>query len=164
VTSTGTMDKASTAAREHIASLADLVGAVRLPECTMRASAGTDVVIDVLVFRRRAEGQAPGDQTWIDLAEIAVDGPPADATPDGSRNGNDEASLLSEAHAELGQAPYGPRTVAINAYFAAHPEMVLGTHALRRGIYGPGPTYICRARPGDGPMETMLDAALARLP
>ena len=28
--------------------------------------------------------------------------------------------------------------VQINEYFAAHPEMVLGTHAQRRGIYGPG--------------------------
>jgi adenine-specific DNA methylase len=42
VTSTGTMDKASTTAREHIASMADLVGAVRLPEGSMRAAAGTD--------------------------------------------------------------------------------------------------------------------------
>jgi adenine-specific DNA methylase len=54
VTSTGTMDKASTTAREHIAGMADLVGAVRLPEGSMRASAGTEVVIDVLVFQRRA--------------------------------------------------------------------------------------------------------------
>ena len=59
VSSTGTMDKASTAAREHIASLADLVGAVRLPEGVMHATAGTEVVIDVLVFQRRAEGQMP---------------------------------------------------------------------------------------------------------
>ena len=57
VTSTGTMDKASTVAREHIASMADLVGAVRLPESSMRATAGTEVVIDVLVFQRRAGGQ-----------------------------------------------------------------------------------------------------------
>ena len=49
VTSTGTMDKVSTTAREHIASMADLVGAVRLPEGSMRAAAGTDVVIDLLV-------------------------------------------------------------------------------------------------------------------
>ena len=41
VTSTGTMDKASTAAREHIAGMADLLGAVRLPEGSMRATAGT---------------------------------------------------------------------------------------------------------------------------
>ena len=59
VTSTGTMDKASTTAREHIAGMADLVGAVRLPEGSMRATAGTEVVIDVLVFQRRADGQAP---------------------------------------------------------------------------------------------------------
>ena len=71
VTSTGTMDKASTAAREHIAGMADLVGAVRLPEGSMRATAGTEVVIDVLVFQRRAEGQAPGGAAWIDLVEIA---------------------------------------------------------------------------------------------
>ena len=57
VTSTGTMDKATTAAREHIASLADLIGAVRLPEGSMRATAGTEVVIDVLVFQRRVEGR-----------------------------------------------------------------------------------------------------------
>ena len=59
VTSTGTMDKTSTTAREHIAGMADLVGAVRLPEGSMRASAGTEVVIDVLVFQRREAGQPP---------------------------------------------------------------------------------------------------------
>ena len=79
VSSTGTMDKASTAAREHIASLADLVGAVRLPEGVMHATAGTEVVIDVLVFQRRAEGQAPSGPAWTNLVEIAVDGGEADA-------------------------------------------------------------------------------------
>jgi adenine-specific DNA methylase len=70
VTSTGTMDKANTAAREHIAGMADLVGAVRLPECSMRASAGTDVVIDVLVFQRRGEGEEPSRTRWTDLADV----------------------------------------------------------------------------------------------
>jgi hypothetical protein len=41
------------AAREHIAGIADLLSAVRLPEGSMRATAGTEVVIDVLVFQRR---------------------------------------------------------------------------------------------------------------
>ena len=40
--------------------MADLVGAVRLPEGSMRASAGTEVVIDVLVFQRRADGAGTG--------------------------------------------------------------------------------------------------------
>ena len=79
VSSTGTMDKASTVAREHIASLADLVGAVRLPEGIMHATAGTEVVVDVLVFQRRAEGQAPSGPAWTNLVEIAVDGGDAEA-------------------------------------------------------------------------------------
>ncbi len=72
VTSTGTMDKADSTARAHIAGIADLIGAVRLPECSMRATAGTDVVIDVLVFQRRAEDQAPNGIAWRDLAEMAI--------------------------------------------------------------------------------------------
>src|SRR5208283_76846 len=71
VTSTGTMDKVSPTAREHIAGLADLIGAVRLPEGSMRASAGTDVVVDVLVFQRRADGEPPAGEAWVDLAPVA---------------------------------------------------------------------------------------------
>ena len=71
VTSAGTMDKTSTAAREHIAAMADLVGAVRLPEGSMHASAGTEVVIDVLVFQRREAGQPSSGADWIDLAPVA---------------------------------------------------------------------------------------------
>ena len=67
------MDKAGTTAREHIAGMADLIGAVRLPEGSMRATAGTEVVIDVLVFQRRAEGQATGGADWHDLVEVAVE-------------------------------------------------------------------------------------------
>ena len=137
VTSTGTMDKASTTAREHIAGLADLVGAVRLPEASMRATAGTEVVIDVLALQRRAEGQAPSGPRWLDRAEVRV-GSSGDASETG--------------------------VVEVNEYFAAHPEMVLGDHAQRRGIHGPGLSYTCRARSEAGPLEAQLDAALCRLP
>ena len=70
VTSTGTMDKAGTTAREHIADMADLVGAVRLPKGSMQATAGTGVVIDLLVFQRRAVGKAPEGAAWIGLAPV----------------------------------------------------------------------------------------------
>ncbi len=55
-TSRFTLDAQSPAARREIASLADLVGAVRLPEGAFRAVAGTDVVIDLVVLRRREPG------------------------------------------------------------------------------------------------------------
>ncbi|HEY5299828.1 MAG TPA: ArdC-like ssDNA-binding domain-containing protein, partial [Acetobacteraceae bacterium] len=145
ITSTGTMDKVSTAAREHIAGMADLVGAVRLPEGSMRAAAGTDVVIDVLVFQRRADGQPPAGAAWIDLAPVER------AMTDADDEGDDTDSFASP-------------NIQVNRYFAEHPEMVLGDHALRRGIYGPAPVYTCRPRQDGTTLETLLTEALDRLP
>ena len=59
VTSRWTMDKIDGKAREHIAAMADLVGAVRLPEGAMHDRAGTDVVVDILFLQRRDAGAAP---------------------------------------------------------------------------------------------------------
>ena len=146
VTSTGTMDKVSPMAREHIAGLADLIGAVRLPEGSMRASAGTDVVIDVLVFQRRADGETPSGEAWIDLAAVA------------NAAADDDADSLGDP-----DSPAAP-VLQVNRYFAEHPEMVLGQHAFRRGIYGPGLTYTCRPREDGMALEILLTAALDRLP
>jgi len=49
----GTMDKRESAVRERITASADLLAAIRLPEGTFRATAGTDVVTDVLFFQKR---------------------------------------------------------------------------------------------------------------
>ena len=139
VTSTGTMDKAGTTAREHIAGMADLIGAVRLPEGSMRASAGTDVVVDLLVFQRRADGEAPAGPEWIDL--VSVENAAADDDTD------DEA--------EDGDNPVSA-TIQVNRYFAEHPEMVLGEHALKRGIHGSAQTYSCLPRSGGADLEGTL--------
>lgn len=74
VTSSGTMDKADARAREHIAGMADLVGAIRLPEGSFRADAGTDVVVDILFFRKRRADETVGDNTWLDLADVQAEG------------------------------------------------------------------------------------------
>lgn len=76
VTSSGTMDKADATAREHIAKTADLIAAIRLPEGSFRRDAGTDVVVDLLFFRKRKVGEAEGDLSWLDLEELRP------ATPD----------------------------------------------------------------------------------
>ena len=79
VTSRWTMDKIDGKAREHIASMADLVGAVRLPEGAMHDRAGTDVVVDILILQRRDAGAAPAGASWDGLSEAvpAEDGDPA---------------------------------------------------------------------------------------
>lgn len=70
VSSSGTMDKADVTAREHIAKSADLIAAIRLPEGSLRRDAGTDVVVDILFFRKRKLGEPEGDQTWLDVEEV----------------------------------------------------------------------------------------------
>ncbi|MGE0459650.1 MAG: N-6 DNA methylase [Bauldia sp.] len=70
VTSSGTLDKAGCSAREHIARTADLVAAIRLPEGSFRADAGTDVVVDILFFRKRRHEEAEGDLSWLDTDEV----------------------------------------------------------------------------------------------
>jgi adenine-specific DNA methylase len=70
VTSHGTMDKADTTAREYIARSANLIAAIRLPEGSFRRDAGTNVVVDILFFRKRKIGEPEGDQMWLDFDEI----------------------------------------------------------------------------------------------
>ena len=146
------MDKAGTAAREHIAGLADLIGAVRLPESSMHATAGTEVVVDVLVFQRRAEGQTPGGQPWMALREInlGVEPDEPEQNPEAlDPEGAEDTAFDPEAQPTPRRLRRG--VVLVNEYFAAHPEMVLGSHGQRRGIYGPGWSYTCRPNPDAGP-------------
>lgn len=74
VTSAGTMDKADRVAREDIAKSADLIAAIRLPEGSFRRDAGTDVVVDLLFFRKRKPGEPTSDLTWLELDEVSCDG------------------------------------------------------------------------------------------
>lgn len=64
VTSTGTMDKADPTARAHIAGSADLIAAIRIPEGSFRATAGTDVVVDILFFQKRGADEPPAGPAW----------------------------------------------------------------------------------------------------
>jgi SAM-dependent methyltransferase len=59
LTSRFTMDARNPAARREIASLADLLGAIRLPGGAHQRAAGTKVVTDLLVLRRREPGRQP---------------------------------------------------------------------------------------------------------
>ena len=72
VTSAGTLDRADCSARAHIARSADLVAAIRLPEGSFRADAGTDVVVDILFFRKRRSDEPEGDVTWLDTDEARL--------------------------------------------------------------------------------------------
>lgn len=55
ITSKGTMDKQNPSIRKYIADRAELVGAIRLPNTAFKQTANTEVVTDILFFRKREE-------------------------------------------------------------------------------------------------------------
>jgi N12 class adenine-specific DNA methylase len=73
LTSRYTMDARNPAARRDIAALADLVGAVRLPSGAHQRAAGTSVVTDLLILRRREPGREPDATSWEQARMIEVD-------------------------------------------------------------------------------------------
>lgn len=100
MTSTWTMDSQRTTARREFARYADLVGGVRLPAGAMRTSAGTEVMTDVLVFRRRKPDEQPDQDSinaWVEPGEMTV------------------TDAQGVAH-----------TVGVSQYFAQHPEQMIG--------------------------------------
>jgi N12 class adenine-specific DNA methylase len=77
LTSRYTLDGQNPAARRELAELGDLVGAVRLPTAAHRRTAGTDVVTDLVILRRREPGREPDPDTlrWLEAAAtVEVDG------------------------------------------------------------------------------------------
>ncbi|MDR1791280.1 MAG: DEAD/DEAH box helicase family protein [Propionibacteriaceae bacterium] len=107
LTSAYTMDAENASAREEMHELADLVGAIRLPNRAFARSAGTDVMIDMLLFRRRVPGE-PFEQNpaWL------------------------------QTNWETLQGPHGEEQLAVNKYFLENPNMVLGTMKAVSTQYG----------------------------
>jgi N12 class adenine-specific DNA methylase len=103
-----TLDAANPRARQEMAEAADLVGAVRLPTGAFSRVAGTEVVTDLIVLRKRGQDEAAqADQGWVHVAPVEVAGPDGENT-----------------------------TIEINAYFAEHPDRVLGQLRTGHGQFG----------------------------
>jgi N12 class adenine-specific DNA methylase len=108
VTSRFTLDKKDSSVRKHIAQRAELLGAIRLPMTAFKANAGTEVTADIIFLQKRA-GITDIEPDWVHLGHI--DGMGADGEP---------------------------AQIPVNAYFAEHPDMILGTMSKESGsrMYG----------------------------
>lgn len=60
------LDSTDTKARAYIAERADLLGAIRLPNNAFLKNAGTEVTTDIILLRKRAEGETGGDRAWVE--------------------------------------------------------------------------------------------------
>lgn len=68
ITSSYTMDKGNPAIRQYIAQRAELLGAIRLPNNSFKANAGTEVVADILFLQKR-DKQIEIEPDWLQLGE-----------------------------------------------------------------------------------------------
>lgn len=110
LTSRYTMDSAKAAARRDIAANADLIAAIRLPTKAFTRVAGTQVVTDLLILRRR-DPQTPTPEQVPDRV-------------------NTEPIELADP------ATGNSQTLPINTYFVANPHNVLGDMQLGHGLNG----------------------------
>ena len=105
VTSHYTMDApGAKRVREYLAERADLVGAIRLPQ---DAFPDTQVVADILYFRKRLPEEAPGNLDWVNAGSVSLP----------NRYG--------------GEVQY-----PVNQYFLDNPHAVLGKHSGSGSMYG----------------------------
>lgn len=83
VTSSFTMDKRTSSARRYIAQRAELLGAIRLPDNTFKAAAGTEVTSDILFLQKRDRmvdaapkwAQLDTDENGIQMNRYFIDHP-----------------------------------------------------------------------------------------
>jgi len=106
ITSRYTMDKMDSRVRRHIAEHAELLAAARLPEGAFRRNAGTEVVTDVLILRKRTAPPVAGDLddgiSWLRT----------DVFPN-----------------DMGYQ------VSVNRLYIERPELMLGIPGCARGMY-----------------------------
>ena len=116
----GTMDKKDAHAREYMARRCDLLGAVRLPNTTFRANAGTDIAMDIVFLQKREVPRMQGEPLpeWVETDLLRTN----TYTDKDGRERHDH--------------------VTMNRYFRTHPEMVLGDLDIVTGPFGPSSSAI----------------------
>ena len=134
----GTMDKKDAHAREYVARRCDLLGAVRLPNTTFRANAGTDIAMDIVFLQKREVPRMQGEPLpeWVETDLLHTN----TYTDKDGRERHDH--------------------VTMNRYFRTHPEMVLGDLDIVTGPFGP--QLVCNPREG-ADLEQQLREAMQHI-
>lgn len=129
------LDKLDPHVRKWIARRAELVSGVRLPNTAFKENANTDVVTDVLIFKRIDLENTLGEQempSWLSVSDLAVENP---------KTGEVE-------------------TVRVNNYFIEHPENVLGVNSVTSSQFRANEYTVLE----NGDLQAQLAEWVERLP
>jgi len=106
ITSRYTLDKKSPKVRQYLVTHAELLAAARLPRNAFRTNAGTEVITDVLILRKRLHPTRESQAEWTEVGGVTLDD-------------------------EEGEE----RELCVNNLYITHPERMLGRPAFGRGMY-----------------------------
>ena len=129
LTSRYSLDKRNSTSRIAMAQLAELAGAVRLPEELFKRTAGTDVVSDILLFRKRSQPIDPEEaakESWIQTEALSGN---SDARANAYMIAHPECVMGRGLEVESG--PYGP-TVGVHVDAEHDPKpSILAAHVRK---------------------------------
>ena len=74
ITSSFTMNAQDGAIRQYIMDRADLLGAIRLPNTAFQGNAGTEVVTDILILKKRIPGTAYSGEAFLESPQKNIPG------------------------------------------------------------------------------------------
>ncbi len=74
ITSSYTMNSKDNTVRRYIMQKADLLGAIRLPDNAFKGNAGTEVVTDILILKKRAENTAYAGEDFLEAPYQYISG------------------------------------------------------------------------------------------
>ncbi|WP_304350878.1 N-6 DNA methylase [Comamonas testosteroni] len=132
------LDKLDPHVRQWISRRAELVSGVRLPEDAFKANANTEVVTDILVFKRIDNTIALGRDERPDWLETT------------------DTDLVNAKSGETA-------ALSINNYFLNNPQNVLGSHSATGSMYRPNAYTVLPDR-SKGSLKEQLDRWVESLP
>lgn len=74
ITSRGTLDSAGDGVRKYISERADLLGAIRLPNTAFKEVAGTEVISDIIILKKRESGTDYAGESFLSSAQTDIGG------------------------------------------------------------------------------------------
>lgn len=142
LTSRYTLDKEDASARRRMYEQADLIGAYRLPVGAHRRAAGTEVITDLLVFRRRPDGEDRDSDVWLTSQprEVGRMNRYFDLNPE---------NVLGDLR--VGHGPYGPELQVVTDDLADVPSRL--REQLSQGAYNARALELAHTPRVDAPVQ-----------
>lgn len=129
------MDAQNNSARLAMAERAEFVGGIRLPDTAFKENARTEVVTDILMFRKRDEAEAAAARIAVSrIRGLIIKKPAADKISDqdaavfalADRLQPEIEAWVNAERVQFDDAAAGEE-VGVNKYFMANPDRVVGT-------------------------------------